>query len=148
MSVAAWQCWAAASTVALGELGPDIVGTLPVPQGTGEEDASGGASPALDQPPQPAGCQALRTPCRVDWSNGQPETGNFWRSTALALPCRKPSSPCLEAGPLYHSRCEGGSAPVSVLVWISGMLSPAAGHGLWLSPGVPCCLFWDGEQQP
>lgn len=40
------------------------------------------------------------------------------------LPCRKPSSPCLETGPLHRSWCEGGSAPVSVWAQIGGMGVP------------------------
>lgn len=78
-----------------------------------EEGASSGASPALDEPSQPAGCQALRRPCGAGWSNGQPETRDFGRSTTLGLPCHKPSSPCPEAGPLCRSRCEGESTPAS-----------------------------------
>lgn len=135
LSTAAWRCWAATGTMAVGELGQVL--WRHSPSWGREEDAGSEASPSLDQPPQPAGCRAVRRLHRADWSNGQPETENFWRSTTPRLPCHKTSLPCLQAGPLCHFWREGGPAPVAARTWISRMSAPSS----WPQALAGACSF-------
>lgn len=103
-----------AGTVAMAELGPGIVGAqLVLENRRGQEDTDTGASPALDQLPQATRCQTQQGHVGLTRDMGS-QRKNFWSSSTLGLPCHKPSSSCLEAGPLYCSWCKGGSAPVSM----------------------------------